>query len=354
MDVARPLRTHLSGATPRRHRMSGLVSRLCGLLCAGLCAVVGSLSSTPAVGGYADAIYIGSGPAGGLGHRIATDLCRLADGEGLKCIVWSLANQEEMAVPFLAKRAVNFALISSRAQHRGYYCTDKHALCYEGLRSVFAVAELPVQMLVPERSPAREWGDLRGRRIGVGRTGATVLDDLDWLMSSGRGYFKRVEESSLEIRLAMLCDGDIDAALFVGIAPAPAIDRAADRCGVRVVERMRDEKRLRFFLDERKPYYSTMTIPSGTYRTTRRAVPTIGLSLTLVTTRNVANELVYEFTRVMAKGLRDRQPGRLAFRPLDRESMVRTGLSAPIHLGVLRFYKEAGWMRFFRDKAWVK
>ncbi len=64
---------------------------------------------------------------------------------------------------------------------------------------------------------------------------------------------------------------------------------------------------------------------------------------TLVTSAKVPERIVYNFTRAVFENLSKLQALHPAFAGATPQRMLQ-GLSAPIHPGALRYYKEAGWM----------
>ena len=54
--------------------------------------------------------------------------------------------------------------------------------------------------------------------------------------------------------------------------------------------------------------------------------------------------MVYEVTRAVFENIADFRKLHPAFRNLDPKTMIKDGLSAPIHPGAAKYYKEKGWM----------
>ena len=83
---------------------------------------------------------------------------------------------------------------------------------------------------------------------------------------------------------------------------------------------------------------------SGTYKTTDADVTTFGVMATFVTSSDVPDDVVYEVTRAVMENVADFRKLHPAFRTLDPKRMIKNGLSAPIHKGAMKYYKEKGLM----------
>jgi len=66
--------------------------------------------------------------------------------------------------------------------------------------------------------------------------------------------------------------------------------------------------------------------------------------LTLVTSASVPERVVYNFTKAVFENLSKLQDLHPAFTGITPQRMLE-GLTAPIHPGALKYYKEAGWMK---------
>tara|TARA_B100000676_G_C17962489_1_gene778422 strand:+ start:980 stop:1177 length:198 start_codon:yes stop_codon:yes gene_type:complete len=65
----------------------------------------------------------------------------------------------------------------------------------------------------------------------------------------------------------------------------------------------------------------------------------------LVTSADVDEKDVYELTRAVMENIDDFRQLHPAFATLAPKRMVVDGLSAPLHPGALKYYREKGWIR---------
>ena len=65
---------------------------------------------------------------------------------------------------------------------------------------------------------------------------------------------------------------------------------------------------------------------------------------TFVSSSDVSDDIVYEVVRAVFENLDDFKKLHPAFKNLDPKQMISNGLSAPLHPGAIKYYKEAGLM----------
>ena len=70
-------------------------------------------------------------------------------------------------------------------------------------------------------------------------------------------------------------------------------------------------------------------------------VETFGVKATFVTSAKVSDDIVYAITKEVFDNFEDFKKLHPAYANLTKESML-TGLSAPIHPGAMKYFKEAG------------
>ena len=70
-------------------------------------------------------------------------------------------------------------------------------------------------------------------------------------------------------------------------------------------------------------------------------IPTVGMKATLITSANVDEEVVYNLTKAVFENLEELRTLHPALANLTKEGMLE-GLSAPLHKGAERYYKEVG------------
>ena len=83
-------------------------------------------------------------------------------------------------------------------------------------------------------------------------------------------------------------------------------------------------------------------IPGGFYRGTRSDIETFGVRATLVTSSATDEEVVYQLVRDVFEGFDQFKALHPALAQLNKREMIKAALSAPLHPGAERYYREAG------------
>jgi len=91
-------------------------------------------------------------------------------------------------------------------------------------------------------------------------------------------------------------------------------------------------------------YYSQTVIPGGMYTGTDTDTETFGVGATFVTASTVAEDTVYEIVKAVFENFDRFKRLHPAFANLNEKDMITKNISAPLHDGAVKYYKEKGWM----------
>jgi TRAP transporter TAXI family solute receptor len=94
-----------------------------------------------------------------------------------------------------------------------------------------------------------------------------------------------------------------------------------------------------------KPYYAPATIPGGLYPNNPQATRTYGVLATLVSSSKVPAESVYAVVKAVFDNFEEFKKLHPALANLKPQDMVKNGLSAPLHEGAAKYYREKGWVK---------
>jgi TRAP transporter TAXI family solute receptor len=78
------------------------------------------------------------------------------------------------------------------------------------------------------------------------------------------------------------------------------------------------------------------------YRGTDEDTMTFGVGATFVSSSDVSEEAVYTVVKSVMENIEAFRKLHPAFATLDPKNMATAGLSAPLHAGAAKYYKEAG------------
>jgi len=240
---------------------------------------------------------------------------------------------------------LQFGIVQSDRQFQAYNGTaDWLGAPQKELRSVFSIHPETVTLVAAVDTGIEKVADLRGKRVNIGNPGSGQRGNaLHLLDAVDINYETEMQAVGIKAAQApaMLQNGTIDAFFYTVGHPNGSIKEAV--AGPRRVRFVPVEDALVEALVAQFPYYAQDTIPIAPYLevANEKDVPTIGVKATLVTTARLADDIVYAVTRETFENLDEFKKLHPAFRSLTKESMLQ-GLSAPLHPGALKYYREVG------------
>ncbi|MGE4518199.1 MAG: TAXI family TRAP transporter solute-binding subunit [Desulfobacteraceae bacterium] len=212
------------------------------------------------------------------------------------------------------------------------------------LRAVFAIHPESVTLVAAEDAGIKDIKDLKGKRVNIGNPGSGQRQNaIDALTTAGLDVEKDIMAEGVKAAEAagLLQDNRIDAFFYTVGHPNGSVKEASS--GKREV-RFASIKSMEKLL-EKYPYYAKSFIPKEFYPNIKNEedAETFGVKATLVTSAKVPEDVVYAITKEVFENIEEFRNLHPAYKVLTKENMLE-GLSAPIHKGALRYYKEAGLM----------
>jgi uncharacterized protein len=311
-------------------------------------ALTGLLMTDAATAQGTDFISMGTGGVTGVYYPVGGAICRLVNQgrreHGIRCAVESTGGSV-FNINAMRGGDLEFGVVQSDVQFNAYNGEEPWAGdAFEGLRAVFALHPEPLTLVARADSDIQSLQDLPGHRVNIGNPGSgqralmeTLMDELGWDNST----FSLASELASAEQSQALCDNNIDAFAFTVGHPAGTIQEATTTCDTRIVPATGEA--VDALLDQ-YPYYFTATIPGGMYRGTDEDVETFGVGATIVTRDDVDEDVVYTFVRSVFEEFDSFRELHPALANLEAETMVTEGLSAPLHPGAERYYREQGWL----------
>ncbi len=293
-------------------------------------------------------INIGTGGQTGVYFVVGQSICRLVNrgtaDHNVRCTApstgGSIAN-----INAIAAGDMEMGVAQSDWQFHAYNGSSE----FEGnqvgdLRAVFSVHPEPFTVVARADAGISTFSDLQGMRVNVGNPGSgqratmeVVLNALGWTMDD----FSLASELAPAEQAAALGDNNVDAIIYTVGHPNGSIQEAASTVESVLVPVTGPEIEA---LIADNPYYAAATIPGGMYEGTPDDVTTFGVRATFVTSAEVPDDVIYTVVAAVFDNF-DRFRGlHPAFANLSEESMIADGLSAPLHPGAERYYRERGWI----------
>jgi uncharacterized protein len=209
---------------------------------------------------------------------------------------------------------------------------------------VFALHPEPFTLLARADSGIETFDDLKGKRVNVSNPGSGSRATFEVLMEA-KGWtmddFALASELKSAEQSQALADNNVDAIAFIVGHPNGSIQEATTTVDARLIPVSGPEVDA---LVEENPYFSKAVIPGGMYPGNPDDTETFGVRATFVTTADVPDEAVYQLVKAVFENFEDFKKLHPAFAQLEKVEMLEAALSAPLHPGAERYYKEAGLM----------
>ena len=240
---------------------------------------------------------------------------------------------------------LQFGVAQSDWQYHAYNGTRPDKVKpYDKLRAVFSAHPEPFQIIARKGSRIKDWNSLKGKKVNIGNPGSGQRGTFEVLMEAhgvDTGYFGSTSELTSSEQSGALCDKKIDAFGYTVGVPNAGVAQSTDGCGASIINLDTDAVKK---LVADNPFYAFATIPKGTYKTSKKDVTTFGVMASFVTSADVSDDLVYAVTKAVFENLDSFKKQHPAFANLDPKKMIKDGLSAPLHPGAIKYYKEKGLM----------
>jgi hypothetical protein len=323
-------------------------SKLKLLVCAA--AVASLVAFRPAGAVAADKfITIGTGGVTGVYYAVGGAICRLMNKDrkttGIRCSTESTGGSV-FNVNAIQSGELDFGMTQSDVQYNAVHgeAQFKDAGAFGDLRAVFSVHPEPFTVLARADAGVKKFEDFKGKRFNVGNPGSGTRASMEELLKQmgwSDGDFSLASELKADEQGPALCDNKIDG-FFYGVGhPSAAIQDPTTACGAKLVPLKGEAVDA---LVKAHPYYSDATIPGGMYANNPDPTKTYGVRATLVTSAKTPDDVVYELVKAVFENFDEFKKLHPAFANLDPKEMVTDGLSAPIHPGALKYFKEKGWL----------
>ncbi len=312
-------------------------------------AVAGALATTAPVHAQQRFVTIGTGGVTGVYYAAGGSICRLINANraqhGIRCSVESTGGSV-YNLNTIRGGELDFGVAQSDWQYHAFNGSSSFADAgaNKDLRAVFSIHPEPFTVLVRKEAGVTKFEDLKGKRFNVGNPGSGTRASMEELLGA-MGWTLRDFSLAAELKAdehgAALCDNQIDG-FFYGVGhPSANIQDPTTTCGAKLVPLTGPA--VDKLVDER-PYYAKVDIPGGLYANNPDPTPTYGVLATFVTSTNTPEDVVYTMVKAVFDNFDDFKRLHPAFAHLVPEDMVKNGLSAPLHDGAVKYYKERGWM----------
>ncbi len=295
-------------------------------------------------------VTIGTGGVTGVYYAAGGAICRLVNKDrakhGLRCSVESTGGSV-FNINTIKAGELDLGVAQSDVQYNAVKGLKqfKDAGAYKDLRAVMSLHPEPMTVVARKDAGITSFADFKGKKFNVGNPGSgtrasmeELLAAMGWKMSD----FALASELKADEHGPALCDGKIDGFFYAVGHPSANIQDPTTSCGAKLISLTGPaiDK-----LVHDNPYYAKVTIPAGLYPNNPQATETYGVLATLVTSAKVPADSVYAIVKAVFDNFEEFKKLHPALAHLKPEDMVKNGLSAPLHEGAARYYREKGWIK---------
>jgi TRAP transporter TAXI family solute receptor len=311
-------------------------------------AAIAALGAAPA-SAQRKFISIGTGGVTGVYYPTGGAICRLVNKDrkehGIRCSAESTGGSI-YNINTIRAGELEFGVAQSDWQYHAYNGTSKFkdAGAFKDLRAVFSVHPEPVTILARSDAGIKNITDLKGKAVNIGNPGSGTRGTWD-VIEQALGWKREDLKVAAELKSAetgqALCDGKIQAYFWLVGHPSALTQETLSSCDAVLVNATGDaiDK-----LVADNSYYRTATIPAGMYNN-KEDVTTFGVGATFVSSAQVPEDVVYTVVKAVFENFDQFKKLHPAFANLNEKEMISDSLSAPLHAGAQKYYKEKGWIQ---------
>ncbi len=289
-------------------------------------------------------LLIGGGSVTGVYYQVALHVCKLVNKhlkDKYNC-VGRPALGSVFNINAVNRGLLDFGVAQSDRNWQAYLGeADWKGRPVATLRSVFSMHPETVLVVARKDSGIESVADLKGKRVNIGNPGSgqrANAEDVLRIHGIDRDQDLKAETMQQHDASRALAEGRLDAFFYTVGNPSAAIEEPAEATDIRIIPI--DSKGVRDFVSD-KPYYVMTRVPAGTYRGVEKSVETFAVKATVVASADATEQMIYEVVKTVFERLDELRAAHAAFRHLTPQDML-TGLSAPLHPGALRYYREQG------------
>jgi len=292
-------------------------------------------------------VSMGTGGITGVYYPTGGSICRIVNKpgavHGIRCALEATTGSVSN-IKRVQQGELDVAIAQSNWIYHSYKSSPGNPAADYPLRTLLVLYPEYFTLIVPKNSAIYNFDDIRGKRISIGPQGSGSQATMDELLRK-KGWsfadFSQVLNLDTAEQASALCEGRIDVMIYIVAHPSAVAREATQDCESRLVSvQGRDVEQL---LAENS-YYRWADIPGGIYRGNSTSVGTFGVNATLFASTALSEEAAYSLVKSLLENLPEFKGFHRAFSHLEAKTMLEGPFAAPLHKGVIRYYKEIGLM----------
>ncbi len=316
----------------------------------GCCLLLGFTLAISPVYAENQVITLGTGGVTGLYYPTGGALCRLINQtrqeHGIRCAVrstlGSVTNLDQVAnyeLDMGIAEAGQLYSFVNKAEQKTAKSRDRKSLV--PLRILTSLYPEYISILVRSDAGIQHFGDLKNKRINIGKLGTSQRYTIELLMKAHGlrvSDFKEVTELEPSEQATALCDNRIDATLYVVGHPSGTIKEALRDCRSQLIGLSKQDRNT---LIHHNPHYREMSVAGDVYSQDAPAVLTVGVNATLFSRADLPDDVAYAVVKSLFEQFDSFKKLHPAFRFLNPEQMMGSShLPLPLHPGAAKYFQE--------------
>ena len=311
-----------------------------------------AVTATPAGARAADLI-IGAGTSAKVHTSVARAICRLIERSipATNCDVATIEGQhaaEALAIlSGVQNNAIEIGIVQSDWQYHAIQGTgpvEFMDVSFDNLRSLFSLHGELFTVIVRQDAGIENLDDLVGKRVNIGNPGSSQRAIMDMMMKA-KGWteksFQFVDELGDAEQLLALCHDRVQAVVSIVSHPDERTAKALELCDAKIIAVSGEE--IDSLIAENR-FLAASDVPMGVYSKSNVLIPSFGLMVTAVSSADLDDQTAYGVVKSVFDDLTTMKRLHKALGNLLPGRMISAGLSAPLHPGAVRYYREHGMM----------
>jgi TRAP transporter TAXI family solute receptor len=246
-------------------------------------------------------------------------------------------------VRLINKKEVELALVQSDTLDFAFNAKEAFKEPLKGMSVIATLYPEIVQVVVRADSPMKTFGDLKGKKMGVGAPGSgteanfrQLLDAYGMKKEDVNAQYLSFSESAEAFK-----DKHIDAFIVTAGIPNAGIMDVSTQNEIRILDIPSD---VAGKMTQKYPFLAGVKVPANTYKGQTADVSTVAVNAVLIAGSQLKDDMVYNLTKALFENQAELASAHAKGKELNAQYAVQ-GVSIPFHPGAVKYYKEKGLMK---------
>lgn len=283
-----------------------------------------------------ESMRLGSAPEGGVYHSFGIVFSDIAKHEGFRITVRETSGSAAN-LRLLSEGYIQLGIAQSDQITHAYYNAENPMQGYSAMASLYDEA---VMIIVPEDSDIQSVDDLENKRIAIGEEESGSAQNAREVLTayglSPQNYI--AEFMDYREAAAALSEGKISAMFLTAAVNAMLIREIDETVPVRLLS---IDDRILSRMRTIYPYFSSVTIPKGTFSGMKEDAKTVGVRSVLLASDSLPDDTVYQLTSILFEHADEFDEYLRTKLTIQPESALEA-ISIPLHEGSRQYYDDHG------------